>query len=219
MPRPKVDPSKRRRVAEACTYCRASKRRCSAVLPCTNCVERGRATYCTAEKTEEAHPAIPSQQRDSLQEAREERLESTDSPSHSDLAAANGRSPIVEHRTRPQMLRDSQGERGKLLIAAGLSSSVLTDGHDEPVFIGSSASLSFLRFIREAVAQHLGPCEFSDDTHGGDGQGGNMFEDTLPPSPRPPQIEDLGIEKVTEFVDVYLCAVWMVLVKYLPIRL
>ena len=44
-----------------------------------------------------------------------------------------------------------------------------------------------------------------------------MFEDTLPPSPRPPRMEELGLEKLAEFVDVYLCAVCRRIVYVNPI--
>lgn len=46
MPRPKVQESQRRRAAEACHYCRASKKKCSGVSPCTQCQERGLPEQC-----------------------------------------------------------------------------------------------------------------------------------------------------------------------------
>lgn len=46
MPRPKVHPSQRRRAAEACNFCRASKKRCSATVPCTACQRRGIGASC-----------------------------------------------------------------------------------------------------------------------------------------------------------------------------
>jgi hypothetical protein len=46
MPRPKVHPSQRRRAAEACNFCRMSKKRCSATVPCTACQRRGIASSC-----------------------------------------------------------------------------------------------------------------------------------------------------------------------------
>lgn len=47
MPRPKVPSHQRQRAASACNYCRASKKRCSATVPCTACVRRGIADICT----------------------------------------------------------------------------------------------------------------------------------------------------------------------------
>ncbi|KAH6609109.1 hypothetical protein Trco_002455 [Trichoderma cornu-damae] len=46
MPRPKVHPSQRQRAAEACNFCRASKKRCSATVPCTACLRRGIGASC-----------------------------------------------------------------------------------------------------------------------------------------------------------------------------
>jgi hypothetical protein len=46
MPRPKVPLSQRQRAVGACNFCRSSKKRCSATVPCTACVRRGRADSC-----------------------------------------------------------------------------------------------------------------------------------------------------------------------------
>ncbi|KAI5467233.1 fungal-specific transcription factor domain-containing protein [Mariannaea sp. PMI_226] len=46
MPRPKVHPSQRQRAAEACNFCRVSKKRCSATVPCTACKKRGMEASC-----------------------------------------------------------------------------------------------------------------------------------------------------------------------------
>lgn len=46
MPRPKVPASQRQRAAEACNFCRASKKRCSATVPCTACKKRGIEASC-----------------------------------------------------------------------------------------------------------------------------------------------------------------------------
>jgi hypothetical protein len=46
MPRPKVQDSQRRRAAEACPYCRATKKKCSGSSPCTQCQQRGMPEQC-----------------------------------------------------------------------------------------------------------------------------------------------------------------------------
>ncbi|KAJ6781470.1 hypothetical protein PWT90_02674 [Aphanocladium album] len=46
MPRPKVHPSQRKRAAEACNFCRMSKKKCSATVPCTACQRRGIGNTC-----------------------------------------------------------------------------------------------------------------------------------------------------------------------------
>lgn len=46
MPRPKVPESLRQRAAEACSFCREAKKRCSGTAPCTQCVRRGLERDC-----------------------------------------------------------------------------------------------------------------------------------------------------------------------------
>lgn len=46
MPRPKVQDSQRQRAAEACSYCRETKRRCTGKAPCSQCQRRGRSDEC-----------------------------------------------------------------------------------------------------------------------------------------------------------------------------
>lgn len=46
MARPKVHPNNRKRATEACNFCRSSKKRCSATVPCTACLRRGIADTC-----------------------------------------------------------------------------------------------------------------------------------------------------------------------------
>lgn len=46
MPRPRVHPSQRRRVAGACNFCREVKKKCSGQAPCSHCLRRGIASKC-----------------------------------------------------------------------------------------------------------------------------------------------------------------------------
>lgn len=46
MPRPKVDPASRRRVARACCYCKVSKQKCDGQTPCSQCVKQKRPEAC-----------------------------------------------------------------------------------------------------------------------------------------------------------------------------
>lgn len=46
MPRPRVPADKRLRIAEACNFCRESKKRCSGSAPCTQCLRRGLENRC-----------------------------------------------------------------------------------------------------------------------------------------------------------------------------
>lgn len=46
MPRPRLLPSQRQRAAEACKFCRDSKKRCSGTAPCSHCLRRGIGGEC-----------------------------------------------------------------------------------------------------------------------------------------------------------------------------
>lgn len=46
MPRPKVHESQRQRAAEACSFCRDTKKKCSGTAPCTQCQRRGLHDEC-----------------------------------------------------------------------------------------------------------------------------------------------------------------------------
>lgn len=90
MPRPKVHPSQRRRVVEACAFCRASKKRCSGTVPCTACKRRGIESQC------------------SLKPMGSDRGES-----------AEGRQEEVGRESHARMLLNLRGERGTLLVKFG----------------------------------------------------------------------------------------------------
>ncbi|KAG8630860.1 hypothetical protein KVT40_002479 [Elsinoe batatas] len=199
MPRPKVAPDKRLRAAEACTYCQSTKKRCSGIVPCNNCSRKGKAHQCTLAKgrpvghtpaakaaTQRPRPRTPV----NLQAAPVDPLLSnaslspsaTNSTVQTRHSIAGGiPSPDASHKTQPRILQGAQGER---------------------VYIGGSASLSFLQFIRDTVSQYVGPSPFSNDT-----RIGTMHEDTSVQTPLSPFMEDnLSSEQKLELVDVYLMA-------------
>ncbi|KAL7944994.1 hypothetical protein V8C42DRAFT_324265 [Trichoderma barbatum] len=68
MPRPKVHPSQRQRAAEACNFCRASKKRCSATVPCTACQRRGIGDSCYLTHRPRGSGRVPSRTRTSAPE-------------------------------------------------------------------------------------------------------------------------------------------------------
>src|ERR1700742_2476871 len=46
MPRPKVRLEDRQRAVKACLPCKASKKRCDAQQPCSNCIRRRATSFC-----------------------------------------------------------------------------------------------------------------------------------------------------------------------------
>ncbi|PNS21552.1 Regulator of drug sensitivity 2 [Sphaceloma murrayae] len=202
MPRPKVDPNKRLRAAEACTYCQSTKKRCSAIVPCSNCVRKGRAHQCTLAKgkgdayapasriatqrprqrTSRAPSSVSIVPVDSLLSNASLSPAATTATNQSRPSAAGAvSSPDASHRTQPRILQGSQGER---------------------VYIGGSASLSFLQFIRDTVSQYVGPTQFTNDA-----KQSTMHEDTSVPTPLSPFMEtNLSLDEKTRLVDAYVTA-------------
>ncbi|CAK7203039.1 hypothetical protein SEUCBS139899_005768 [Sporothrix eucalyptigena] len=155
MPRPKVPPSQRRRAAEACNFCRASKKRCSATVPCTACVRRGHALSCSLTHKPRgasgARAPEPVVRGPSGSSGATSRLVSPLSPPDvaetADVAAdatepatGTGTASPLGKAPHPRMLLNSNGER---------------------VYIGKAASLSFLQVVRDMVAEQIGPSRFS----------------------------------------------------------
>lgn len=68
MPRPKVHPSQRQRAAEACNFCRSSKKRCSATVPCTACQRRGIGASCYLTHRPRGSRKLPPRTRSSVPE-------------------------------------------------------------------------------------------------------------------------------------------------------
>jgi hypothetical protein len=68
MPRPKVHPSQRQRAAEACNFCRNSKKRCSATVPCTACQRRGIGASCYLTHQPRGSRKLPPRSRASVPE-------------------------------------------------------------------------------------------------------------------------------------------------------
>ncbi|EXJ79525.1 hypothetical protein A1O3_07804 [Capronia epimyces CBS 606.96] len=166
MARRKVDPANRMRVSEACVQCRVSKKRCDSLQPCSKCTLRGIQNSCTFTKslssagpkpaTPHKRPPRPQQQQHQPTEARLQPSSGSNRSSGPALERDNNStctsSPVdtqedppgeARHRTQPRLLNDSRGER---------------------VFVGSSASLSFLQFIRDVVAGSMGISDFTHDT-------------------------------------------------------
>ncbi|PTB65791.1 hypothetical protein BBK36DRAFT_1121016 [Trichoderma citrinoviride] len=167
MPRPKVHPSQRQRAAEACNFCRASKKRCSATVPCTACQRRGIGDSCYLTHRPRGSRAVaPLPHPPRTRASAAEQVPASSPPSGGDgipdglgnddasiEESAWGRagfgqmgapewpgSPAPEPESHARMLLNLRGER---------------------VYIGEAASLSFLQLIRDTVTAQIGPSQFS----------------------------------------------------------
>lgn len=137
MPRPRVDAANRLRAFEACLACRTSKKRCSGIFPCANCIRRGRAATCVpcprtdAGDDEGRHsfayqpypataaaaaPVNPEVLRTPATTAVHPRHQ-VDLPVSNPSAQSRGPDPPstgAQHRTHPRMLWNRKGERGMI---------------------------------------------------------------------------------------------------------
>ncbi|CAG8038773.1 unnamed protein product [Penicillium olsonii] len=150
MARPKVHPENRLRANTACTACRKSKKRCSGVFPCSNCLHKGRGGSCIPFRSlpglrsrTASRPAAPTWSESGIDlesPVRPQTHEETTPDPGVASPEAEPHSPEAPHRTHPRMLRNLQGDR---------------------VYVGKAASLSFLQLLRDTVTQHIGPSQFS----------------------------------------------------------
>ena len=127
MPRAKVDPKNRQRADKACLACRLSKKRCSGTFPCIKCVRAGRGDACAASvqlqtpspwlssaRVRNATAILDSDVHDAVTTPR---LRCATPPLQSPIHPSDhpgSLSPEAPHRTHPRMLRNLQGERGKI---------------------------------------------------------------------------------------------------------
>ncbi|CAG7559866.1 unnamed protein product [Fusarium equiseti] len=162
MPTRRVRDSERRRCAEACDSCKRRKQRCDGRRPCARCIKRGLDHDCR-----EASGSVPGAQRilaSSLPSPDPERLGSiTEQPTPAGSITVGSRSGLTSVEDTfvddgaSQLLSDTQPERLPRM------SRLVQDTRGEYMFIGDSATLSFLQNIRRIVRRSIGDCALVDD--------------------------------------------------------
>ncbi|KAL3297138.1 nitrate assimilation regulatory protein nirA [Colletotrichum asianum] len=193
MPRPKVPESLRQRAAEACSFCREAKKRCSGTAPCTQCVRRGLERDCCMTELPRGSRTRKISKSSAGGGARRSRATpaldnesitvSVSSPvSPRDRSRRNGNGPRqlrlsppasqqegeeTSMNVDPRPLtppRESQVATDPSLLAN--PSRMLRSLHGEQVYVGGAAAISFLQTVRQVVAGQIGPSPFShnDDT-------------------------------------------------------
>ncbi|KAI1061060.1 hypothetical protein LB507_010102 [Fusarium sp. FIESC RH6] len=162
MPTRRVRDSERRRCAEACESCKRRKQRCDGRRPCARCIKRGLGHDCR-----ESSGSVPGAQRilaSSLPSPDPERLGSiTEQPTPAGSITVGSRSGLTSVEDTfvddgaSQLLSDTQPERLPRM------SRLVQDTRGEYMFIGDSATLSFLQNIRRIVRRSIGDCALVDD--------------------------------------------------------
>lgn len=154
MPRAKVKPENRQRSVKACQPCKTSKTRCDAESPCAACVKRGRTHACVyVSSSTRDHTRSESTSTKSPSLAQESLSQQQPLPGFSGPTRQNGnQSSNREASQRTWAPGSSQRTRSRLLLSS----------KGEKLYIGETASLSFLQFLRKTLRQQMGPSPFTE---------------------------------------------------------
>ncbi|KAL4802922.1 hypothetical protein BDV18DRAFT_166504 [Aspergillus unguis] len=160
MPRASTAPGARLRCRRACDSCKRRKQKCNGEQPCTICVQRRKEAEChfsdkparllrpssvNSNDTKEAmllsEHLLPTPQRRTAMDHLLNSLENTSASLEQQVGDdKDGAAPV------PKVAR------------------LLRDGQGKFMYIGDSASLSFLQSVRRIVSLSIGRCEFTEDT-------------------------------------------------------
>ncbi|RYC58363.1 hypothetical protein CHU98_g7846 [Xylaria longipes] len=192
MTRPKVDPDKRQRTAQACDSCKRRKQKCNGVKPCNTCTKRQLECQYTSSSSEHSgsQDSPPSKRRhvDSssniMKPPNETRQGTTRNNSSimpwNQLTESGGIEAVLvkpEHKhigiSRPLLGEtdvdfDSRSKLSNASVAADEAevypqNRMLQDSTGRLLYIGDSATLSYLQWIRMIVENISGPSEFTTD--------------------------------------------------------
>lgn len=142
MPRPKVKPEDRQRCVLACLPCKRLKIRCDARTPCSTCIKRGREDGCVYQDLSDRKAPHGRKRR-------------------STVGNTGHGGPSSQHQLETQhdgldTQRDESPEE------SGPQSRTLLSSKFQKLYIGESASLSYLQFVRDIVEQTIGTNAFSE---------------------------------------------------------
>ncbi|OAP56024.1 hypothetical protein AYL99_10176 [Fonsecaea erecta] len=160
MPRPKVRPEDRQRSAKACLPCKASKKRCDAQQPCSNCVRRRTPSSCRYVESSHARHQVqtPYRRPQVFRTPGDESNQFATRTDHGNSADREGSTQILGPvNPAPHDVSASTGRKltgGRMLL----------NSKGEKVYIGGFASLSFLQFLRQTIRQQMGPSLFTENT-------------------------------------------------------
>ncbi|EAW15134.1 putative C6 transcription factor [Aspergillus clavatus NRRL 1] len=155
MPRASTTPSARLRCRRACDSCKRRKQKCNGEQPCTICVQRRKESECNFSDIP-ARLLKPNGSKEAML-LTEHMVSTPQRQTAMDclLNALEDHSADMEQRTTD----DKDGTAPVPKVAR-----LLRDGQGKFMYIGDSASLSFLQSVRRIVSLSIGRCEFTEDT-------------------------------------------------------
>ncbi|KAH6672312.1 fungal-specific transcription factor domain-containing protein [Halenospora varia] len=145
-------PAKRQRVLRACDECKRKKKQCSGSQPCTTCLSKSRVCSFST-----APPLTPGPQRDPTEYHQKARRNIEDS----ELRQASRRNGAREYTDIPSPKDPPPDDETPIENPGRL----LQDGGGRMLYLGDSATLSFLQSVRRLVASHLGRSSFTTDSN------------------------------------------------------
>ncbi|KAL3465353.1 hypothetical protein BJX64DRAFT_297411 [Aspergillus heterothallicus] len=154
--RPDTAPGARLRCRRACDSCKRRKQKCNGEHPCTICIQRHKEAECHFSDK----PARLLRPNNNPKEA---------------MLLSEHLVPTPQRQTAMDHLLNSLEDQGANLEqqvpddkdgAAPVPkvARLLRDGQGKFMYIGDSASLSFLQSVRRIVSLSIGRCEFTEDT-------------------------------------------------------
>ncbi|KAB5576486.1 putative fungal-specific transcription factor [Coniochaeta sp. 2T2.1] len=174
--RPPVSEAPRRRTKRACSSCRRKKLKCNGLQPCKTCVYR--SNMCTYVSTQRQSTAatnvapVPNLNILGVSLELPVNTASGDTDGYG-FITGNGGGLRGGQKQAEDVNRDgnagvtiSRGpSRGSEEERLNEQSRLLNDGKGRLLYLGDSASLSFLDTIRRLVENTLGPSDFTKDPH------------------------------------------------------
>ncbi|KAF5596424.1 transcriptional activator Mut3p [Fusarium subglutinans] len=166
MPTRRVRDCERRRCAEACESCKRRKQRCDGRRPCARCIKRGLGHECHESQSASNNGArrilassLPSPDPDRLSNITEQTTPAGSITVGNRSGLTSVDETYVDDGTSSslQLLSNTQPERLPRM------SRLVQDTRGEYMFIGDSATLSFLQNIRRIVRRSIGDCTLVDD--------------------------------------------------------
>ncbi|GLA69932.1 hypothetical protein AtubIFM55763_010833 [Aspergillus tubingensis] len=156
MPKANPPPGGRLRCRRACDSCKRRKQKCNGEQPCTICIQRRKESECHfSDKPARLLKPNSSSSKDTM--LLSERLVPTPQRQTAMdrlLNSLEDRSANMEQ----QATDDKDGTAPVPKVAR-----LLRDGQGKFMYVGDSASLSFLQSVRRIVSTSIGRCEFTED--------------------------------------------------------
>ncbi|KAE8136040.1 hypothetical protein BDV38DRAFT_272320 [Aspergillus pseudotamarii] len=148
-------PGGRLRCRRACDSCKRRKQKCNGEQPCTICVQRHKESECHF-SDKPARLLKPSESSKDTMLLSERLVPTPQRQTAMDrlLNSLEDRSADLEQ----QVVDDKDGTAPVPKVAR-----LLRDGQGKFMYIGDSASLSFLQSVRRIVASSIGRCELTED--------------------------------------------------------